>query len=547
MTGARPLIIAWLLLLTAALAIGGLAIHLLRGQEQSLAVAAAETRRQSLAASAESISLAVAEARDTLAVTLQTLPADNLIDTLETWRLDNPLVRNVFVWQPGSGLLHPDPLYPTRDEERAFLQRYAELFAGQAVWSPPAADDPLISGQAQARRELRDLAKSLSAEVASAPGPTGATGWLPWFWGDGLHLLVWADQPDGRRYGLEIEMAALLSRLVTALPEPQEASETLALLDDHGRAVHQRGTADLSTRPVIAMATPIGAALPHWQIALYQDVDAQPATQGVLVLGGLLTLVLVVAILLGGSLLLWQARRSLRDARRKTSFVANVSHELKTPLTTIRMYSEMLEEQAEIEPERQRRYLGVISSEARRLTRLVNNLLDFSRLEQGHKQYHLQPVNLAQLVEHTLAGQSVLLEANEIQLELILPQNPVTCHTDSDAVEQSLLNLIDNAVKYAAEGKSLTVEMTTSGPNIEIHIDDRGPGIPASHAAQIFEMFHRVDNSLTTRKQGAGLGLSIARQLLRDLGGDLTFSPVVGGGSRFTLRLPGDRETGDNA
>lgn len=547
MTGARPLIIAWLLLLTAALSIGGLAIHLLRGQEQNLAIAAVEARRQGLAASAESISLAVTEARDTLVATLQTLPADSLIDTLETWRLDNPLVRNVFVWQPGRGLLHPDPLHPTRDEEKAFLQRYAELFSGQAGWSTPAADDPAASGQTRARRELRDLAKSLSAEVASVPVPTGATGWLPWFWGDGLHLLVWADQPDGRRCGLEIEMAALLSRLVTALPEPYESSETLALLDDHGRAVHQRGTADLSTRPVTAMAIPIGAALPHWQIALYQSVDAQPATQGVFVLGGLLTLVLVVAILLGGSLLLWQARRSLRDARRKSGFVANVSHELKTPLTTIRMYSEMLEEQAEIEPERQRRYLGIIGSEARRLTRLVNNLLDFSRLEQGHKQYHLQPLDLSQLVERTLAGQAVLLEAHEIQLQLTLPQTPVRCYTDSDAIEQALLNLVDNAVKYAAEGKALAVNMTRSERNIEIHIDDRGPGIPASHASQIFEMFHRVDNSLTSRKQGAGLGLSIARQLLRDLGGDLTYSPVDGGGSRFTLRLPGDGETGERA
>ncbi len=546
MTGARPLIIAWLLLLTAALTIGGLAIHLLRIQDQNLAVAATESQRQRLATAAESIGLAVIEARDTLSESLLALPADNLIDTLETWRLDNPLVRNVFVWQSGSGLLFPDPQKPTRDEEQAFVQRYFELFAGRADWSTPPPDEPTASGQVQARRELRDLAKSVAAEVASAPAMPAATGWLPWFWGDGLHLLVWADQPGGKRCGLEIEMAALLARLVTALPEPYEAHETLALLDDQGQAVHQRGAADLSNRQAMTMAVPIGSALPHWQLALYNDAEARPATQGVLLLGGLLTLVLVVAILLGGSLLLWQARRSLRDARRKTGFVANVSHELKTPLTTIRMYSEMLEEQTDIEPERRMRYLGIIGSESRRLTRLVNNLLDFSRLEQGRKQYHLQPVDLNALLERTLAGQSVPLAAHDMTLQLALPQPAIHCHTDGDAVEQVLLNLVDNAIKYAQEGKELAVTLTAEAEGVAIHVDDHGPGVPAGHAGKIFDMFHRVDASLTSHKPGTGLGLSIARQLLLDLGGDLTFQPRPGGGSRFTIRLPLSKGAGDN-
>ncbi len=552
MTGTRIPIIAWTLLLIAALAIGTLALYLLQGEQQRLEATGIETRRERLAAVAGTVDLTVTESREALSTRLRELPGPDLIDTLELWRLDNPLIRNVFVWSPDQGLVFPEPTQPTSGEESAFLLRYAGLFSGQARWTVFSEEITPASDQIQARRELTKLAKSLPTSASAPAESAGATsdirdnGWLPWFWEEGLHLLLWAERSDGRRFGIELEMAALLARLVTVLPQPQSPHETWALLNDRGEVVHQRGPEDLSTGQKPTMSVAVGNSLPHWQIGFYSTGEAKPAGQSLLLLGGLLTAILVIAIMLGGSLLLWQARRSLHDARRKTTFVSNVSHELKTPLTTIRMYAEMLEED-ERRCDKSQRYLAVISSEAQRLTRLVNNLLDFSRLEQGKKKYHQQQVDLRALISQCLTTQNLRLHEAGLALDLQLPTTHLSIETDSDALEQVLLNLIDNAVKYAASGDELQLTLIQDNGQVMIQVADRGPGIPNSHSQRIFEIFHRVDSSLTTDQQGCGLGLSIARQLVRDLGGELTYAARDGGGACFTISLPKSRpKEGDN-
>jgi signal transduction histidine kinase len=124
-------------------------------------------------------------------------------------------------------------------------------------------------------------------------------------------------------------------------------------------------------------------------------------------------------------------------------------------------------------------------------------------------------------------------------VHLTLPTEPVILSSDRDALEQVLLNLLDNAVKYAAGGGWLGVELekTPDGRAVELRIKDRGPGIPPEHRARIFETFHRVDNSLTAEQAGSGLGLSIARRIMRDLGGDILYQPEADGGSCFRVRI----------
>ena len=552
MMHSRNLILGWLLLLIASLLIGGMAFSLLGKQQENLAMVAREADRARLATVAETINLTVSESREALATSLQALPGGDYIDDLENWRLDNPLIRNVFVWSPAIGILFPDPDRPASDEEQAFLQRYAGLFNQTSAWTVPAADSLATPAPVQARRELAELAKSRPAAASSPPATATDRGrqpqqthWRPWFWEEGLHILIWATDSDQIRFGIELEMAALLSRLVTVLPEPADPQETWALLDDRGLVVHQRGERDLSDNPTPALSLPVGSRRPHWQIGFYRTATAVPTQQGLWWLGSVLTLILVAAILLGGSLLLWQARRNQLDARKKTSFVSNVSHELKTPLTTIRMYAEMLEEQEQLPGERRQRYLGVIGSEARRLTRLVNNLLDFSRLEQGRKQYHLQKTDLTELMTRTLAGHPILQTGSPLKLSCEQPTVPVQVTTDSDAIEQVLLNLVDNALKYAAEGQELTISLTTGEQQACIKVADRGPGITLQPAEKIFSMFQRGDDSLTTRHQGCGLGLSIARQLMRDLGGELSYQSRPGGGSMFIMTLPWEATSGE--
>ncbi len=535
---------AWLLLLIPTLLIGALALKLLHGEQDRLVESSLNTARRRAATITETLDLAVAEVKDGLLSSLQNLPADRLEERLEDWRLDNPLVRNVFIWN-AKGLQLPDPNSPPNAEAGAFVARYRALFSSRIAWQPPQLDgpqettsSPSLSRKApySPRKELRQLAQRRGS---TSPVPQGDSGWLPWFWEDGLYLLGWLEDPaGGRRYGLEIEMMALLSRLVTILPEPSEG-EIYALIDSRGRIVHRTGQGQLAedTRPLATL--PVGLQLPHWQLRIYAPAGMAPVGgRGLFLLWSLLVGSFVAAVLFGGSLLLWQAWRSMRDARHKTSFVSNVSHELKTPLTTIRMYAELLDEGRIEEAGKRQRYLQVIIAESQRLSRLVNNILDFSRLEQQRKQYHLIPLSLTDVLHRVLDSQAVRLHQAGLELTRRLPDQPLTVQADRDAVEQVLLNLLDNAIKYAAQGGELVVKLQQQEQTAEVHIMDRGPGVPVSQQQRIFDQFHRVDNNLTCNRPGCGLGLSIARRLLQDMKGSLRYCSRDGGGACFLMQLP---------
>lgn len=544
---------AWLLLLIPTLLIGVLSLKLLRNEQGRLAESNLSAARQRAATIAESLDLAVAEVKDGLLASLRQMPVDDLENSLEDWRLGNPLVRNVFIWSP-DGLQWPAPGSLANEEAGAFAIRYRALFSGRIPWQAPQPDrlqgDVVseatvrsISGStpSTSRKELRLLAQQLG----TASQPAQASGWLPWFWEDGVYLLGWLeDSASGRHYGLEVEMMALLSRLVTSLPQPPEG-EVYALVDGQGRIVHRTGTGEVGAETPQLAALPIGSELPHWQLRIYAPAGIHPATgnRGLMLLSTLLVGSFVAAVLFGGSLLLWQAWRHMLDARRKTTFVSNVSHELKTPLTTIRMYAELLGEGRIREEAKRQRYLQVIVSESQRLTRLVNNVLDFSRLEQRRKRYHLTDLPLGEILQQVLDGQGMRLQQANLKLVSRIANGSRMVYADRDAVEQVLLNLIDNAIKYAAQGGELVVALQWRDKAAEVLIQDRGPGVPVSHQQRIFEQFHRVDNDLTNHCSGCGLGLSIARRLLQDMHGSLRYCPRDGGGACFVMTLPVTEKT----
>jgi signal transduction histidine kinase len=289
---------------------------------------------------------------------------------------------------------------------------------------------------------------------------------------------------------------------------------------------------------------PLSASLlPGWEVVGFVRADAASggANGGFFLVGSLLVGSFVVAILAGGGLLLRQARLSEAEAAQKTSFVANVSHEFKTPLTTIRLYAELLEQGRVRDAAQGGDYLRTIARETQRLARLVNNALDFSRLEQGKKKFARESLDLTAELTRLLDTHEPRLAESGLSLRRALPAGPWRTTTDRDALEQIVLNLLDNAVKYAAVGGEVTVALAprgSSGAGTELRVLDRGPGVPPEHRERIFEKFHRVDDTLTAEKSGAGLGLSIARQLARGLGGELRYIPRAGGGAEFILGLP---------
>lgn len=435
---------------------------------------------------------------------------------------------------------------------QSFAQSAAESRRASALGSasqPPAsasAPAPAMAEIEPTAAPLDSFAKKLVSSRADSPvvgfsyvasaDPGMRSGWSPWRDAGGLHLFGWRELPDRTVVGLELRLDAIKARLGEVFPASPGAGEGYALRDTSGRAWHVVGGVDLP----IALEVPLaGATLPGWTVVGYAIAAGYESAspRGFFALGATLIGLLVLAILAAGALLLRQARLSEAEAALKTSFVANVSHELKTPLTTIRLYAELLEQGRVRDPDRRADYLGTIGRETQRLARLVGNVLDFSRLEQGKKKYESIAYDLAAELRRLADTQGPRLAGEGLALRSELPvAQPVS--TDRDAVEQIVLNLLDNACKYAASGGEVTLRLDRAGSAYRIAVSDRGPGVPPDQRERIFEKFHRLDDRLTAEKSGTGLGLSIARQLARGLGGDLCCVANEGGGAAFILTIP---------
>ena len=249
-----------------------------------------------------------------------------------------------------------------------------------------------------------------------------------------------------------------------------------------------------------------------------------------LAFGVCLLALLVCTLLTGGALLVRGLRRERRDARRKTDFIDNVSHELKTPLAGIRLNAELLAENRLADDAKRKSAVKAILMESDRLARMVDELLDFSRLEKGTRRYNLETFDLAEFAAQDAVIQAMTaISHGRARITVKGAQALVTA--DKDALRQISTNLVTNAVKYS-DGD---IEIEVEGP--ETRFMDRGPGVPDGDEERIFERFYRVDNSLTRTTGGSGIGLCIARFLARGMGGDLTYSHRPGGGSVFTLTL----------
>ncbi len=363
-----------------------------------------------------------------------------------------------------------------------------------------------------------------------------------------LNLMTWYRSPRSTNlvYGAKLDMAKLsagLQPLVNTLSAELSDKVCIALLDDSARPISVSHPDFTTTWKRPFVASEIGESLPHWEIALYQLNPGKLSASAVTLKFtlGLLVALLLLAIVVGGWLIVRDLDRELRLARQKTDFVSNVSHELKTPLTSIRMFAELLAEGRVNDAEKQRGYLNIITAESARLTRLINNVLDFARLERGEKKYQMRPLDLVEVTRDSAESLRAHLETNGFKLQLELPEQPVTLTGDADALAQILVNLITNAEKYSGDSRDILLRLKTTTkpvPHAELQVLDHGPGVPKSCEEKIFEQFYRAHDSLSSGIQGSGLGLTLARQIARAHGGELIYSPRDGGGSCFTLTLP---------
>jgi signal transduction histidine kinase len=363
--------------------------------------------------------------------------------------------------------------------------------------------------------------------------------------------LVWrvSDRQHRARavYGMIVERAQIERPLIGALEEtqlfppklvPAAATSSLVRLEvagPNGAPLFARGPETHTYLGTDTLGRDYGSMI---ALAAINAAAAQ-----MLVAGGLppsrvpmILALLALALAMGGAAALL-LRREHRLARLREDFVSGVSHELRTPLTHIRMLSELLETESFKSAEERTRAVGVIHRESLRLTNLVDNILEFTRLRRSTLAPSSARVAVADVVREVADSLAPLLEAGGNRLELVADEG-VAIRGDRDAVSRVLRNLVENAAKYGPASQTIRLTLRRNGGSAKITVDDEGPGIPIDERMRIWQPYYRLDRDRNGSAGGSGLGLSVVADLVRRLGGSVSVGDAPGAGARFTVELP---------
>lgn len=252
---------------------------------------------------------------------------------------------------------------------------------------------------------------------------------------------------------------------------------------------------------------------------------------------GIASLLLLVAMFLGVVLILRDIRREKHLARLKSDFISNVTHELKTPLTSIRMYAEsILMGRVKSDP-LQKEYLSVVVNETDRLKRMINNILEFSKMEKGIPEYHLTRTNLASLLKESIQGMNYWFEKEQFEVVTELDE-AVYADVDPEKIKQAVDNLLSNAIKYSADTKKVFIRLFRKSDEVCIEVEDRGIGIPEDQLSKIFDQFYRIEQKESI--SGTGLGLTVVKEIIEAHHGTISVTSEIGKGSRFMVMIPLD-------
>ncbi|HVX97346.1 MAG TPA: HAMP domain-containing sensor histidine kinase [Polyangia bacterium] len=323
------------------------------------------------------------------------------------------------------------------------------------------------------------------------------------------------------------------------IPEEVESisgKRKVAILDEVARAVY--GEPQGST-PFLYEES-FGKTLYAWRVQIapknVDELRRQAETERLL--GVLLIPVSTVIIAMGLGVVFLAVRAERRASQLKSDFIANVSHELKTPLSLIRMFGELIATGKHKGQGSEREYAGIITRESERLAHLIDNVLDFARLERGKASYSFAEGRLDEVVERALDVCRHRLDKEKMKLRTDIEAELPPVRMDEDAMTLVLLNLVDNAVKYAGEGGEIAVRLARAPGGVALSVRDRGPGISDHEQQRIFERFYRATSARQRNVRGSGIGLSLVKHIAEAHGGRVELASVPGQGATFTVFVP---------
>ncbi len=346
--------------------------------------------------------------------------------------------------------------------------------------------------------------------------------------GDHAYFLLWRGAPDHR--------AVLIAKPESILKQVAATEGTrYALTDNDGRVLAGE---KISSGAHGAVRTAADSQLP-W--TLFVTATQPLSTVGLIAQQRFLLLsiaVMVLFLVVGTYFIARAIRRESETMRMQSDFVSAVSHEFRTPLTSVRQLSELLAHGRVPTEERKSLYYKTLLRESARLERLVEGLLNFGRMEAGARQYHFEELDATSLVHRVVAEFAPQLEAQGRRIELSGTETPLKIDADPEAIGVALRNLVDNAIKYSPGRPTVWIDWGPFHHYVAIRVRDQGPGIPESERRKIFRRFVRGSAAASTNAKGSGVGLAMVRHIVAAHGGEITVSSEAGHGSIFTMLLP---------
>ncbi len=447
---------------------------------------------------------------------------------LRDLRRAEPLMAQVFMLDVSGHLVFPPDDKTRSKAEAAFVKRTQDIWQGRAILYEPPTPEPSTTSS---RRKVK-----IAGDDVLSLAERRSQGWIAWYWQDGLRLLFWRRAAEGGVIGAEVERVVILGRILGALSQLGGGEDRIALVDSRGDPVQLWGPYEpakgVQPSARLRLRHPLEGLNLHYYLSPTRDSALRGASTP---WGTAFGIFAVFGVIFGLGLYAYrESSRHVREALQRVNFVTQVSHELKTPLSNIRLYAELLEDELEEDDPATKR-VGIIISESQRLARLIDNVLVFAKVRRGTHRVEAVAMCVDDAVSRVLEQFGPALDVKGIKVEVDLGAAEA-CFADPDAVEQVVANLVSNVDKYGATGGVLIVRTSQDAKFTRVVVGDRGPGIKSPARARIFEPFYRVSEELSDGVTGTGIGLAIANELAAETGGQLTLLNEAPG-AWFELRL----------